>query len=64
MFVTMAGFLVPIVALIVGLILLVFSSDLAVEHSVDIASAIGVSPLIIGLVLVSIGTDLPVRSPR
>jgi len=39
--------------------LLTYSSDKAVEHSVKIAAALGASPLIIGLVLVSIGTDLP-----
>jgi len=52
-------FSVPLLILIAGIILLVFSSDTAVEHSVDIATALGASPLIIGLVLVSIGTDLP-----
>jgi cation:H+ antiporter len=51
--------IVPILGLLAGLILLIFSSDTAVEHSVDIATAMGASPLIIGLVLVSIGTDLP-----
>jgi len=51
--------IVPILVLIGGLVLLVFSSDTAVEHSVSIASALGASPLIIGIVLVSIGTDLP-----
>ena len=51
--------LVPVLVLIGGLILLVFASDTAVEHSVEVASALGASPLIIGLVLVSIGTDLP-----
>jgi cation:H+ antiporter len=51
--------LIPLLVLVAGLILLVLSSDTAVEHSVDIASALGISPLIIGLVLVSIGTDLP-----
>lgn len=50
--------LVPSRVLIGGLILLVFASDTAVEHS-EVASALGASPLIIGLVLVSIGTDLP-----
>jgi len=59
MFESIVAILVPVLVLIVGLILLTFSSDTAVEHSVDIASAVGVSPLIIGLVLVSIGTDLP-----
>ena len=56
---SIVAILVPVLVLIAGLILLLFSSDTAVEHSVDIASALGVSPLIIGLVLVSIGTDLP-----
>jgi len=59
MFESIVAILVPVLVLIAGLILLVFSSDTAVEHSVDIASALGVSPLIIGLVLVSLGTDLP-----
>jgi cation:H+ antiporter len=51
--------IVAILVLIVGLALLVFSSDKAVKHSISIASALGASPLIIGLTLVSIGTDLP-----
>jgi cation:H+ antiporter len=59
MFESIVAILVPVLVLIAGLILLTFSSDTAVEHSVDIASAVGVSPLIIGLVLVSLGTDLP-----
>jgi len=59
MFDSIVAILVPVLVLVAGLILLVFSSDTAVEHSVDIASALGASPLIIGLVLVSIGTDLP-----
>lgn len=46
-------------ALIVGIVLMAYSSDKAVDHSVKIASALRISPLIIGLVLVSIGTDLP-----
>ena len=51
--------LIPVLGLIVGLIILSFSSDTAVEHSVNLATGLGVAPLIIGLVLVSIGTDLP-----
>ena len=39
-------------------ILLYFSSDLAVIHSEKLASALGVSNLIIGVTLVSIGTDI------
>ena len=50
---------VAVAALIVGIVLMTYSSDKAVDHSVKIASALRISPLIIGLVLVSIGTDLP-----
>jgi len=46
-------------ALLVGIALLIFSSDKAVEHSISIASALGISPLMIGLLIVSLGTDLP-----
>ena len=53
------GIVFPVSLLIAGLVLLILSSDKAVEHSVFFASALGISPLIIGLVLVSIGTDLP-----
>jgi len=59
MFVSIVSIIFPILVLVAGLALLVFSSDSAVEHSVSIATALGASPIIIGLVLVSIGTDLP-----
>ena len=49
----------PATVLIAGIVLLTISSDKAVEHSVHLASALGISSLMIGLVLVSIGTDLP-----
>jgi cation:H+ antiporter len=42
-----------------GVALLAYSSDKAVRHSVSIASALRISPLMIGLVVVSLGTDLP-----
>ena len=48
-----------IALLILGVTLLAFSAEKAVEHSVSIASALGVSPLMIGLVIVSLGTDFP-----
>jgi cation:H+ antiporter len=48
-----------ILVLITGILLMVLSSDKAVEHSAIFASALGISPLMIGLVLVSLGTDLP-----
>ncbi len=50
--------IIAIIILIVGLIFIIFSSQIAVKHSAALASALGVSPLIIGVTLVSIGTDL------
>jgi len=50
---------IAFVALVVGIVVMTYSSDKAVDHSVKIASALRISPLMIGLVLVSIGTDLP-----
>ena len=45
--------------LIVGIVLMAYSSDKAVSHSLKIAAALKISPLLIGLILVSLGTDLP-----
>ena len=45
--------------LVVGLVLLVLSSRVLVWGAVDIASAMGVSDLVIGLTVVAIGTSLP-----
>jgi len=48
-----------IALLILGIALLAFSAEKAVGHSVSIASALGVPPLMIGLIIVSLGTDFP-----
>jgi cation:H+ antiporter len=53
------GILFPVAVLVAGIVLLTISSDKAVEHSVFLASALGISSLMIGLVLASVGTDLP-----
>jgi cation:H+ antiporter len=45
--------------LLLGLVLLILSSRVLVWGAVDIASALGVSDLIIGLTVVAIGTSLP-----
>jgi len=50
---------VGIALLILGIALLAFSAEKSVEHSVSIASALGMSPLMIGLIVVSLGTDMP-----
>ena len=42
-----------------GIIALIFSSDIAVGRSIKIAKKLGISDLIIGLTVVSIGTSLP-----
>ena len=49
----------PVGILIVGMIILTFSSNKTVDHSVILACNWAVPPIIIGLVLVSIGTDFP-----
>jgi len=45
--------------LLLGLVLLIVSSRVLVWWAVDIASALGVSDLVIGLTVVAIGTSLP-----
>lgn len=48
-----------IIWLIIGLVLLVFSSRLLVWGAVTVAQSLGVSDLVIGLTIVAIGTSLP-----
>jgi len=50
---------VGIALLIFGIALLAFCAEKAVEHSISIASALGMSPLMVGLIIVSLGTDFP-----
>ena len=45
--------------LIIGLALLAISAEKAVTHSIGVATALKLSPLMIGLVVVSLGTDFP-----
>ncbi|NVK72834.1 MAG: calcium/sodium antiporter [Oceanospirillaceae bacterium] len=46
-------------ALIVGLVLLVLSSDKFIEHSALVAEKMNVNPMIIGITLVAFGTSAP-----
>jgi len=55
----MLGLILGVMILVAGILLMTLSSDKAVEHSVILASALGISPFMIGFTLVSIGTDLP-----
>lgn len=50
--------IVMIFILIGGVVIIIFSSSFAVKNSALLATALGISPLIIGVTLVSIGTDI------
>ena len=51
--------LLPITAIIAGLVLLVWSADHFVEGAVAIARHLGVSTLIIGITVIGFGTSVP-----
>ena len=46
-------------AIIVGLVLLIWSSDLFVDGASSIARNIGVSPLVVGMLIIGFGTSAP-----
>jgi cation:H+ antiporter len=52
-------FLWPSAALVVGLVLVVVSADLAVEHALGLATRHGLNPTAIGLFGIGVGTSLP-----
>lgn len=56
---TMIDLIMAIMLLGLGAILLTFSSNKAVDHSIELACNWAVPPILIGLVLVALGTDLP-----
>ena len=49
----------PLVALVAGLVLLVWSADKFVDGSIGVARHFSVSPLIIGMVIMGFGTSAP-----
>lgn len=51
--------IIPLVILIIGLALLVWSSDLFIEGAASTAIHLDISPLIIGVVVLGFGTSLP-----
>ncbi|MEX1058503.1 MAG: calcium/sodium antiporter, partial [Natronospirillum sp.] len=51
--------LLPVIALLVGLILLIWSADRFVEGASAVATHLGVSPLVIGMVIIGFGTSAP-----
>lgn len=52
-------FLWPVVAIVVGLPLLVWSADRFVDGAAAISRRLGVPPLVIGMVVVGFGTSMP-----
>ena len=53
------GMAFDVVLVIVGMVLLVYGSNIFVSNAVTIARAVGVSEAVIGLTLVAIGTSMP-----
>jgi len=54
----MLNIILWILLMLGGITLIIFSSKVAVNNSALLATALGISPLIIGVTLVSIGTDI------
>ena len=52
-------FIVQLLLVVAGLVLLVVGAQLLVGSATDIASALGVSDLVIGLTVIAVGTSLP-----
>jgi len=55
----MTSLLLPTALLIIGLILLVWSSDLFIDGAASVAKHLAISPLIIGVVVLGFGTSAP-----
>ncbi|RTE87732.1 MULTISPECIES: calcium/sodium antiporter [Gammaproteobacteria] len=51
--------LLPIVALVIGLAVLVWSADKFIEGAAGTSKILGVSPLIIGMIVIGFGTSAP-----
>ncbi len=51
--------LIPLIALIAGLILLVWSADRFVDGAASVAAYLGMPPMLIGMVIVGFGTSAP-----
>lgn len=51
--------LLPIIALIIGLLVLIWSADKFIDGASGVASHFGMSPLLIGILIVGFGTSAP-----
>ena len=49
----------PLLMIVIGLIILVWSADLFVEGAASVARYLGMSPLLIGMVIIGFGTSAP-----
>ena len=49
----------PLLMIVIGLIILVWSADVFVEGAAAVARSLGMSPLLIGMVVVGFGTSAP-----
>lgn len=56
---TIHSTMVAVLFLVIGLVLMIFSSKKTINYSIELASVFNIPPLIIGVVLISLGTDLP-----
>lgn len=55
----MASLLIPSILFIIGLVLLVWSSDIFIDGASSVAKHMSISPLIIGVVVLGFGTSSP-----
>lgn len=54
-----SSFLLPLLAVLAGLVVLVWSADRFVEGAAALARLLGMSPLLIGMIIVGFGTSVP-----
>jgi len=57
--ITIPSLALAIPILLIGILIMIFSSNKAIGYSIELAAAMHVPPLIIGVILISFGTDLP-----
>ena len=55
----MIELLTPIVILVIGIAILLFSSDKTIHLASDFAKDLGVSPFLVGIVVLAAGTSIP-----
>lgn len=51
--------LLQVVLLIIGLFILIRSSELTIKYAIEVTSLLGISEMVVGFVLVAVSTSLP-----